>query len=116
MNQQQNIDFTVDTTNLYREESITDLKVAAIRKLVPIKADGTEDDSRETIYVGNSQLMSAEGPIPLQARLEAATLEEAMAAFPKAMETAMAEMIEQVREMQRKQKQENDSRIITPGR
>ncbi len=116
MSQQQQIDFTVDAANLYREESITDLKVAAIRKLIPIKADGTEDDSRQTIYVGNSQLMSPEGPIPLQARLEAGNLEEAMAAFPQAMEKAMAEMIEQVREMQRQQKQDNDSRIITPGR
>ena len=116
MNQQQQIDFTVDKNNLYREESITDLKVAAIRKLVPIKDDGSDDDSRQTIYVGNSQLMSPEGPIPLQAKLEATTLEEAMAAFPKAMEAAMAEMIEQVKEMQQQQQQQqaSESRIITP--
>ena len=33
----QGIDFTVDQSNLYREEGITDLKVASIRRLIPIK-------------------------------------------------------------------------------
>ncbi|MBW1694849.1 MAG: cytoplasmic protein, partial [Deltaproteobacteria bacterium] len=32
---QQQIDFTVSRDNLYREESFTDIKVAAIRRLVP---------------------------------------------------------------------------------
>ena len=75
------IDFTVDGSNLYREDSITDLNVASIRKLVPIKPDGTEDDSRETMFFGHTQLMSPQGPLPLNAPLEASNLEEAMAAF-----------------------------------
>ncbi len=79
------------------------------------KLDGSDDEGRQSIFVGNTQLMSPEGPIPLQAKLEVATLEEAIEAFPKAMESAMAEMMEQIKEMQRKQK-ENESRIITPGR
>ena len=33
--QEQTIDFTIDKTNLHREESITDLKVGSIRRLVP---------------------------------------------------------------------------------
>ena len=31
--------FTIDADNLYREESITDLKAATIRKWVPIQID-----------------------------------------------------------------------------
>ena len=31
----------VDRDNLYREEVVTDLKVATIRKLVPIRPDGS---------------------------------------------------------------------------
>ncbi|MDY6906457.1 MAG: cytoplasmic protein [Thermodesulfobacteriota bacterium] len=111
----QNIDFAVDRDNLYKEESITDLKVAAIRKLVPIKPDGQEDPDREAIFVGNTQLMSPEGPIPLQAKLEAKNLEEAMNVFPDEMQKAMAEMQERIRQYQAQQKQE-ESRIITPGR
>ena len=42
---QQTIDFTVDRNNLYREESFTDIKVAAIRRLTPVKPDGTVDEN-----------------------------------------------------------------------
>ena len=65
------IDFTVDKKNLYREESITDLKVASIRRLVPVKPDGTEDPARQTIFIGQTQLMSPEGPLPIQSELDA---------------------------------------------
>lgn len=111
----QNIDFSVDRNNLYREESITDLKVAALRKLVPIKTDGEDDPDRDVIFVGHTQLMSPEGPLPLQARLAAKNLEEAMQAFPEEMGKAMADMQERIRQYQQQQKQE-ESRIITPGR
>ncbi len=115
MNESQQISFDVDRENLYREESVTDLKVAVIRKLVPVKADGSDDTSRQTIYVGHSQVMTPEGPIPLQAELPAANMEDAMAAFPRAMEQAMAEMIEHIKQLQKEQQQQ-ESRIITPGR
>src|SRR5205085_6636596 len=36
----------VDAANLYREEVFSDLRVATIRRLTPIKIDGTNDDSR----------------------------------------------------------------------
>jgi hypothetical protein len=80
------INLNVDRNNLYREDSVTDIKVAAIRRLTPIKADGSDDDSRDTIYMGQTQLMSPSGPILLQSLLEAKTLEEAMDNFPVAME------------------------------
>jgi hypothetical protein len=115
--QEQKIDFAVDANNLYREESITDLKVASIRKLVPIKLDGTKDESRTEIFVGHTQLMSPEGPIPLQARLEGNTFEEAINLFPEAMQKALGEMVENIKKMQeQEQKQKKgDSRIIMPG-
>jgi len=113
------IDFTVETTNLYREENITDLKTASIRCLTPINPDGTVDENREKIFMGQTQLMSQHGPVPLHAPLPAATLEEAMELFPGAMQQAMAEMIEEVQKMQREQQlspQTDASRIIVPGR
>ena len=36
----------VESGNLYREEIFTDLRVATIRRLLPVKADGSPDDSR----------------------------------------------------------------------
>lgn len=110
------IDFTVDHQNLYHEEAITDLKVASIRRLVPINVDGSEDKSRTPVYIGTSQLMSPHGPLPLQAALPANNLQEALEAFPAAMERAMADMIEELQKMQDNEKEQDDSRIIIPGR
>ena len=110
------IDFAVDQTNLYREENITDMKVAAIRKMTPITPSGEVDETRTAIFVGTTQLMTPEGPLPIQAMLEANTLQEAFEVFPQAMETAMQRMVEQIQRAQQDQKQNDDSRIIVPGR
>ncbi len=115
------INFTVDENNLYREESITDLKVASIRILKPVKADGSDDSSRTPIFHGHTQLMSPQGPVPIQANLMANNLDEAMKAFPDAMQKAFQEMVERAKKMQeqqqqQQQQQQSDSRIIMPGR
>lgn len=118
MNDQQ-IDFTVDKTNLYREESITDMKAGSIRFLKPIKTDGTDDTGRDVIFIGHTQIMTPQGMIPLQARLTAKTMEAAMDEFPGAMQQALSKMIEEVRKMQQeeaKQSRQDDSRIVVPGR
>ncbi|MBW1897444.1 MAG: cytoplasmic protein [Deltaproteobacteria bacterium] len=112
----QNIDFTVKKDNLYREDSITDLNVASIRRLIPIKPDGTDDKSRTIIFVGHTQLMSPQGPVPIQARLQANNIEEAINEFPGAMKQALAEMVEKIKKVQQQQQKEDDSRIIVPGR
>ncbi len=115
----QDVDFSVDKNNLYREESITDLKVASIRRLIPVKSDGSEDTSRTEVFYGHTQLMSPQGPIPIQASLKADNLEDAMNEFPEAMKVAMAEMVERAKKMQAQQaqmQQKDDSRIIVPGR
>jgi len=104
-------DIQVDTANLYREEIYTDLKVASIRKMVPIKPDGSEDTSREPLYTGQTTLMSAAGPVPVQCALDATTLEEASAKFPEAVKEAVERMVEEAREIQRREA----SRIVTPG-
>ncbi|MCP4117225.1 MAG: cytoplasmic protein [Desulfobacteraceae bacterium] len=110
-----NLDFVVDKDHLYREEIITDLKVATIRQLTPVKLDGSDDSSREPIFMGSTQLTTPQGPIPLQAELGGATLEEAMDQFPQVMEVETRKVIENFKRMHEQQKKENDSRIIMPG-
>ena len=116
--QEQRIDFTVDKNNLYREESITDLKVASIRRLVPINGDGTKDASRTPVFMAQTQLMSPEGPVPLQSALKAGSIEEAVDEFPGAMQQALGEVVKRMKTMREQQmhKQNEDSRIIMPGR
>ena len=101
----------VDKNNLYREEIVTDLKVASIRMLTPIKLDGSPDESREPIFTGQTTLMSAAGPLPVQCPLEATTLEEATAQFPDAVKQAVERLVDEAREMQRREA----SRIVVPG-
>jgi len=110
MNQQGLDQITVDTDNLYREESFTDLKVASIRRMVPIKVDGSDDDSRPAIYTGSAHIMSQMGPVPVSTQIEAASLEEALQKFPDAIKEAIDRMIEEAKEMQRQE----SSRIVVP--
>jgi len=108
------INFKVDEKNLYREEGYTDMKVASIRKLVPVSPDGSKDESRVSLFIGATQLMSQKGPLPLQAILSANNLQEAIAVFPESMQKAMEELMQQMQKMQTEEKTKNDSRIIIP--
>jgi len=127
VDQDQKVDFSVDKNNLYRQEVITDLKVASIMKFIPIKLDGTEDNSRTAIFLGQGQVMLPQGVTPIQVRLEADNLEEATGAFPEAMNQArdqardqamsqMAQMAETAlqKEQSEPTQQRNDSKIIKP--
>jgi len=102
----------VDRGNLYREETVTDLRAASIRHLIPINADGSTDAGRREVFVGTTQIMSPQGPLPIQAELPAASLSEAMDAFPAAMEQAVQDLIKQAEEYRRQEA----SRIVVPGR
>jgi hypothetical protein len=112
------IDFTVNKEGLYREVMFTDLRAATIRKLVPVLEDGTDDKSRNVIFIGAAQLMTPEGPLPIQTKLTAGTLKQAIDEFPYAMKLALSEVIEEIRKMQQEQQKQSkdDSRIIVPGR
>ena len=101
----------VDKTNLYKEESFTDLKVATIRRLSPVREDGSPDSGRPVLFTGETTLMSDRGPLPIQCSIEAADINEAMDKFPEAVQAAVERLIDQAREMQRQQM----SRIVVPG-
>jgi len=104
-------DMSVDLGNLYKEETITDLKVASIKQLTPIKVDGERDESRPIMFIGQTQLMSQMGPVPVQCDIEAENLEEALGKFPAAVQVAVEKMIEEAREMQRQEAH----KIVIPG-
>lgn len=104
-------DIEVDRTNLYREEVITDLKIASLRVLTPITVNGEQDPNRSVLYTGETQLMSQMGPVPVHAPIEAASLEEALQKFPEAINAAVERLMEEAREMQRREA----NRIVVPG-
>ncbi len=105
-------DVRIDAKNLYREETFTDLQVGSIQKLTPVLTDGTTDAARTPKFVIRTQLMSAMGPVPVHAPVDAATIEEVIEKFPQTVQDAVEQMVREAEEMQREQA----SRIVVPGR
>ena len=101
----------LDAKSLYREEVFTDLRVGTLKQLTPVTSDGSRDMGRRMAYVGETQLMSQVGPLPVQAPIEADNLQQAMERFPAAVQGAVEAMIAEVKELQRKEM----SRIVVPG-
>jgi hypothetical protein len=101
----------LDAKSLYREEVFTDLRVGTLKQLTPVTSDGSRDMGRPMAYVGETQLMSQVGPLPVQAPIEADNLKQALERFPAAIQRAVEAMITEVKELQRKEM----SRIVVPG-
>ncbi|MDY0004745.1 MAG: hypothetical protein RBU30_25840 [Polyangia bacterium] len=104
-------DIAMDKANLYREEVITDLRVGSIQVFTPVKTDGSPDPARKPLFSGEAQIMGPSGPLPIRTKIEAASLDEALEKFPAAIDQAVKEVVEQIRELQRQEM----SRIVTPG-
>jgi hypothetical protein len=101
----------VDTSHLYREEVFTDLRIATIRRLTPVRADGTPDPSRPALYSAQTTLMSQAGPLPVEAPIDATSLEDAAAKFPAAIQEAVDRLLDEAREIRRREA----SRIVVPS-
>jgi hypothetical protein len=103
-------DLKVDADNLYREEVFSDLRVATIRRLTPVKSDGSDDPARQTIFSVETQILTPQGLVPVHAPVEAANLAEVIEKFPAAIQAGLDRMIDEAREMRR----QSASRIVTP--
>ena len=117
--QQNELEFKLDRSNLYVEETFTDLKIGTVKRLTPVKADGSEDKSRRTVFVGHTSVMTPNGPLPIQNVIEAKELAQAIKKFPEALQAAMDRLVEEVKKYQEQQEskiQTPDSNIIIPGR
>ena len=100
----------MDPNGLYKE-NYTDQKTGAIRKLIPVKADGTEDPDRAVEYYGSAQVMTPMGAMPLNFALEGTTLGEAAKDFAGKAELAVEEAGRELERMRREQA----SKIVVPG-
>jgi len=100
----------IDGENLWKEENFTDLKVGSIRKLTPIKIDGTEDASRTATFSATTNIMTPGGALPISGEIDAADLAEAIEKFPAAINAAIKQLQEDMVQMQKEQA----SKIVTP--
>ena len=103
-------DPTMDAAALYREEIITDRKVGTIRMMTPIKSDGSPDKERHVVYIGEAQLMTSVGTLPINFEIEGKTLGEAVANFAETAKEAVERTMKDLQELRRQQA----SSIVVP--
>lgn len=100
----------MDLNDLWREEVITDRKVGTIRVLTPITAGGMVDAKRPVQYIGQAQILTPAGALPLSFEIPAKTLEDAVVNFAAAAQKGIEQAMEELRQLQREQA----SQIVIP--
>ena len=100
----------MDATSLYREDVITDRRVGTIRVMTPIKSDGSTDLGRPVLYVGEAQLLTQAGLLPLVFEIDATSLADAIEKFSVGATAAIERTRRELMELQR----EAASQIVVP--
>ena len=104
-------DVQMEANSLYREETFTDRRVGTLQILTPVNSDGTADSTRQAVYVGQTQILTPAGALPLNFELEASSLQEAVEKVGDGAKSALSEAMQRLDEMRR----EAASSIIVPG-
>ena len=100
----------MDADALYQEEMFTDRRVRALRRLTPVKRDGSPDTARPTLFIGQAEIMTNMGPVPLSFEIPGDSIEQAVAGFGPAAQAAIERTIQQIQEMRRQQA----SQLVVP--
>jgi len=108
---QPSADAGMDPNSLYREEMFTDRRIGSIHVMTPVLASGEDDSSRSKIYLGETQMRTAAGPMPINFEIEATNIGEAAEQFSELAQQAAETTIKQIEEMQREQA----NKIVIPG-
>jgi hypothetical protein len=117
-NASKKFDFRLDRSNLFLEETFTDLKTGTLKRFTPVLPDGSADKSRKAVFLGQTSIHTPHGPLPLQNIIVAKDLAQAFKRFPEAMDEAMHQLIEEANKAAEEQAspliQTPESRIIVP--
>jgi hypothetical protein len=105
------LDIKMDADSLYREEIYTDRRIGTIRALVPITASGATDGGRPVLYVGEAQIMTQMGPLPVSFEIDAPSLQAAVAGYAEAAKVAVERTVKELQELRR----QAASSIVLPG-
>ena len=105
-------DATMDATSLYREEIYTDRAAATLRVLVPVTAGGAPDPGRPTVYMGEAQILTNMGPIPINFEIDASSFAAAVAKYGDAAKAGVENAMRELQEMRR---QASSSLVIPQG-
>ena len=100
----------MDTSSLYREEVVTDRRIGSIRVLTPLKPDGSTDLGRPLAYVGEAQLLTPAGVLPLVFEIDATSLTDAIEKFAVGAAAALERTRREIEQLRR----EAASQIVVP--
>ena len=105
------VDIKMDASSVYREEVFTDRSAGTLRVLIPVLPDGSDDQTRETLYLGEAQLMTNMGPLPISFEIDAENLAEAIAGYGEAAKVGVERTMRELQELRR----QASSSIVVPG-
>src|SRR2546428_4654468 len=94
-------DIKVDPNTLYLEEIFTDRRVGTIRRLTPVGKDGQRDNARAVLYVGETQVLTPAGALPIGFEIGAGSLEEAAQKFGDLAREAIERTVKELQELRR---------------
>ena len=100
----------LDPDKLYLEEVFTDRRIGTLRRLTPVTKDGKADSARAVVYVGETQIMTPAGSIPIGFEIGAGSLEEAAEKFGPAAKEAIDRTVLELQELRR----QASSSIVVP--
>ncbi len=95
---------------LYLEETFTDRRAGTLRRLTPVQANGDPDSSRPVLYIGQAQILTPMGAMPIAFEVDAENLEQAIEKFPEASQAAVERTARELEELRR----EAASQIVIP--
>ena len=99
--QQTTSDIKVDPKSLYLEEIFTDRRIGTIRRLTPVNKDGERDQARAVLYMGETQVLTPAGALPIGFEIGAASLEEAAEKFGQLAKEAIERTVKELQELRR---------------
>jgi len=102
----------LDPDKLYLEEVFTDRRIGTLRRLTPVTREGATDPSRAVSYVGETQILTPAGSIPIAFEIDAASLGEAAQKFADLAKEAIDRT---VRELQELRRQASSSIVVPQG-
>ena len=85
----------------FLEEVFTDRRVGTIRRLTPVKKDGQRDTARAVLYIGETQVLTPAGALPIGFEIGAGSLEEAATKFGPAAKAAIERAVKELQELRR---------------
>ena len=91
----------IDPGSLYLEEVFTDRRVGTIRRMTPVKKDGERDTARAVLYVGETQVLTPAGALPIGFEIGAGSLEEAAEKFGQLAKEAIERTVKELQELRR---------------